>query len=85
MQVLKNIPTEIDYDQFKWLRKGDILKIAEKVKLNESTVRASLKKRSMNIDILVAAMQQVIENKKKLMELQCEAKTLSHLLQLKVA
>lgn len=77
MEILKNIPSEIDYNEFKWLRRGDREKIAAKTGMAVSTVRHTLKKRSFNADILAAAMDLVIQTKKKVLERQIESKRLT--------
>lgn len=90
MKLLPNIPEEIDYNEFKWLRKGDLSKVREKAKTLGSTVslsmvRHTLKQRAFNIDVLVAAQMVVNDKKKRILELQLESKRLSQALQMKVA
>lgn len=66
-------PEEIDYDQFRWLRKGDRIRIAEKTGMSVASVRHVLRKRYFNPEILAAAMELVVKNKRKIMEWQAEA------------
>lgn len=80
MMAVRDIPEEIDYSQFKWLKKGDRLKIAEKTGLSPSMVRHTLQKRKFNLDILAEAMALVVQAKKKVLERQQEAKQLSNAL-----
>jgi hypothetical protein len=85
MKALKNIPEEIDYSQFKWLRRGDRIKIAAMTNMSESMVRATLRKKTMNVDILLAAMKRVVEIKTPLLEAQAEAQRFDQYLKMKVA
>ena len=90
MKVLENIPEEIDYNEFKWLRKGDLPKVRERAgklgcNVTLSMVRHTLKKRAFNIDVLVAAQMVVNDKKKRILELQLQSKQLSQAIQLKIA
>lgn len=80
MKVTKNIPHEIDYNLFKWLKRGDRIKIAQVTKKSESMVRATLSRRTYNEDIIRVAMVKVVERMKNVLEIQAEAKRLQQLI-----
>jgi hypothetical protein len=85
MRAIKNIPVEINYEDFKWLRKGDRIEIAKRTSMSESMVRATLRKETFNLEIVTEAMKMVVERKRRFMEIQAESTLLSQALKMKVA
>lgn len=87
MKIVRKVPDEINYDDFKWIRNGDFKKIAKDTGLSESMVYKTLdpKVKAFNIKILEAALKMVIERKKNLLALQAESNQLSQLLEMKIA
>lgn len=76
MELSKNIPTEIDYSLFAWLRRGDHEWIAKKARVSKSMVSATIRKSSFNPDVIMWALIRATERMKPVLEAQAEAQRL---------
>ena len=85
MNVSEKMPVEIDYKEFRWLKRGERKEIATETGLCESMVRATLRGETFNLEILENAMERVVKRKTKLLSLQAQAKQLSQMILMKVA
>lgn len=71
----KRVP-DIDYSLFKWLKKGDQIRIASETRKSESMVSAVINGASFNPDIIEVAMKIVVERMEPILTYQKQAQQL---------
>lgn len=85
MMKLENIPKEIDYSLFKWLKRGDYDWIAGKAKVSTSTVGATIRKESFNSDVILWATKKAMERMEPVLQQQAEAKRIQQSIEIRKA